>query len=217
MLEFSLTGTQLEITAALVAIAPEVGTVLERIDRGMKRYRKREIRNFEAAFLYVLAKQYDYDGAEMFEIGTCYGWSTLVMAHAAPRAHIVTCTPNASHIEAARLNFAAYPRLEVRPARSVDLLADYRGPALDLLFVDGDHKAVAQDIPWYNRLKTGGLMVHHDYSAADALERPCRWVWDALNEFAERMHPFDVMIMDDNRTGMAGWYRREGETWLTKT
>jgi predicted O-methyltransferase YrrM len=215
MLELNVHGTQLEIAAYLASLAPEVGHVLEEIDATMtRRYHKREIRNHEAALLYVLAKQYNQPGAEIVEIGTCYGWSALVMAHAAPQAHIITCTPNPSHIEASRQNLAGYPNVELRGMRSTDLLAAYEGPDLDLIFVDGDHKIVRDDLPWWNWLKVDGLMIHHDYSQADAPYRPCRWVWDALNDLAAALHPFDVLIENEFHEGMAGWYRRDGEEWM---
>jgi predicted O-methyltransferase YrrM len=217
MLTLQLTGTNLEIAASMVAFDPDLGHILERVNLGMtKRYLKREIMPYEAACLYALARQFDRPGAEFFEIGTCYGWSALVMAAGAPHAHIATCTPNPSHIEAATANFAGHPNLELRPARSQDLLTDYRGPLLDMLFIDGDHNAVIHDMPWWNWLKVGGLMVHHDYCPADAPIRPCRPVYDCLNEWAAKTHPFDVLIVNHEQAGLAGWYRREGEVWPTK-
>jgi predicted O-methyltransferase YrrM len=216
MLTFDVQGTGLEIAAYMSNLHPEIGDVLERITHSMTRYTKREIRGYEAATLYALAKQFDLDSAEIFEIGACYGWSASVMANAAPRAHIVTCTPNPVHVVYARENLKPYPRVEVREARSVDLLNAYHGPLLDMLFIDGDHEAVADDMPWWNWLKPGGLMFHHDYSPADSPLRPCRRVWDVLNGWAEHAHPFDVRIADENREGMAGWYRCEDETWPTR-
>ena len=72
---------------------------------------------------------------------------------------------------------------------------------------------MAEDLPWYNKLKVGGLMIHHDYCPADAPVRPCRWVYETVNAFSTRLHAPDVLMADDTREGMAGHYRREGEVW----
>lgn len=214
MLTLHLKGTDLEIAAEMARLQPEVGFVLDEIRRGMAHNIKREIRGFEAAVLYVLAKQFDYDGAEIVEIGTCYGWSASVMARAAPRAHIQTCTPNHNHAIYARQNTAQYPNVEVLETTSQDWLAGYDGPLLDMIHVDGDHKRVAEDMPWWNWLKVGGLMHHHDYCPDTSPVRPCRWVWNTLNGFSAKLgRGFDVHVEDADGDGVAGWYRREGEEW----
>lgn len=86
-----------------------------------------------------------------------------------------------------------------------------------MVFIDGDHQRVTDDLPFYNKLKVGGLKFHHDYcpSAEEGCTgpRPCRWVYAALNDFADKMHPFDVLLVDHNQEGIAGFYRRQGEVW----
>ena len=209
----TLRGSQAEIMAEAVRRQPTVGVVLDRLQRDLEHYPKREIRQYEAAILFTLAAQYNHAGALIFEIGTCWGWSAAVMSEAAPLARIVTCTPNPNHFKIASRNLVAYPNIEVKGERSVDLLAD---PALDnlsLVFVDGDHQHVRDDLPWFNRLAAGGLMFHHDYSPPWSSPRPCRWVWDTLNEFTAKVHLPDVLIVDENEEGMAGWYRQSGEVW----
>jgi predicted O-methyltransferase YrrM len=100
--------------------------------------------------------------------------------------------------------------------RSVELLESFRDGDIDMVFVDGDHKRVSDDLPWYNKLVVGGLMIHHDYCPAAPLctgPRPCRWVYDAVNDFSRKMHAPDVLMVDHNREGMVGHYRREEEVW----
>ncbi len=209
----TLRGTQTEIMAEAVRRQPTVVAVLDRLQRDLEHYPKREIRQYEAAMLFALAAQYNQAGTTIFEIGTCWGWSAAVMAEAAPLARIVTCTPNPNHFKIASRNLVNYPNIAVRGERSVDLLAEAALDNLSLVFVDGDHQHVRDDLPWFNRLAVGGLMVHHDYCPPWSSPRPCRWIWETLNEFTAKMRPPDVLIVDENEEGMAGWYRRAGEVW----
>ncbi len=195
-------------------VAPEVDEVLDRIRGQMNRYQKREIRLHEAAILYVLTRQFNLSEAHIFEIGTCHGWSASVLAEAAPLAHIVTCTPKRAHVEHARQNLRFYPNVKVVETKSVDLLDLYHGSELDMIFVDGDHDNVADDLPWYNWLRTDGLMLHHDYTPPEAPVRPCRSVWEALNAFQKATHPMDVLLVGQDQEGMAGWYRQKGKGWI---
>ena len=216
MRTLKMTASDAEILADMQRRCKGLAREMELVRKDIPPYPKREIRPYEAGLLYWLARQYNTPGAEIFEIGTCWGWSAAIMAKAAPKAHIVTCTPNPVHVMIARKALAPYTNVEVRDATSVALLTAYQGPQLDMIFVDGAHKEVRDDLPWYNWLKVGGLMIHHDYSPADAPVRPCRWVWDAVNEFAEKTHQPDVLVVDEFSEGMAGFYRREGEEWLTQ-
>lgn len=213
MITLDLHGPVADLWAGLEHYVPEVRARLAHIHDGMEHYPKREIRDYEAALLYVMAQQYNQPGANFVEIGTCWGWSAAVMAAAAPQASITTCTPNPNHVKIARRNLARYPQVQVVEARSVELLPEFADNCLALVFVDGDHKAVRDDLPWYNKLMEGGLKIHHDYCPPDTPVRPCRWVWDALNDFGARMHAPDVLLVDADREGMAGWYRRAGEVW----
>ncbi|HML23514.1 MAG TPA: class I SAM-dependent methyltransferase [Aggregatilinea sp.] len=169
---------------------------------------KREIAAYQAAVLYALARQYDYEGAHLLEIGTALGFSASVLAQAAPHAHITTLNPREDESAAARLNLGVFPNVTVVAAASWDYLAHYRLPLLDLVFVDGDHARVRRDLPWWNLLRPGGLMVFHDYSP-EGTYRACPPVFEALNEFAELLgRAFDVLVVDDGGVGMAGFYRR---------
>ena len=214
LLTVNMTGTPNELWQYFVSLAPEIPDVYNQIRAEQNhRYVKRETRIYEAALLYCLAKQYNHPGAQFLEIGMCYGWTAAVMAHAAPDAHIVTMSPNPAHYHYGRDNLTIHPNVEALKEYSEILLSHYDGPELDLVFVDGDHKGALHDVPWFNWLKVGGVMFWHDYCPAGCPIRPCRWVYDAVNMLRDATHEFDVFIADDNAEGMAGIYRRKGETW----
>jgi predicted O-methyltransferase YrrM len=217
-LTLNITGTHAELWLHLEAIQPDIRARVNAVRALLSEsYPKRETRDYEAALLYILAMQYDTPGAVIAEVGTCYGWTAAIMQHAAPRARVMTCTPNPNHVIIARRNLAVnFPHIDVLETRSVDWLEHLSDNSLDMVYIDGDHQRIADDLPFYNKLKIGGLKFHHDYCPA-APEctgpRPCRWVYETLNKFADKMHSFDVLMVDHNREGVGGWYRGEGEVW----
>lgn len=177
---------------------------------------RREIYEYQAAALYRLAQTRNRAGAQFLELGTAYGYSAGVMAAAAPLAQIVTLNPHEDEVRAARRNLEGARNVAVVCAYSWDYLARYTGAELDLIFVDGDHKQVKRDLPWWNWLRVGGVMVFHDYSPGQSA-RPCPPVYRALNEFSAwlRREP-DVLIVDDGLAGMAGYTKLEGDPqWQT--
>ena len=207
-------GTDKELWAYFCEMAPEIPDVFTRIrSEQNNRYEKRETRVYEAALLYIMAQQYNRSDAQILEIGMCYGWTAAVMHYGAPLAHILTMSPNPSHYHYGKDNLTIYPNVEARKERSEVLLATYNGPELDMIFVDGDHKAAKVDVPWYNWLKPDGLMIWHDYCPDNCPVRPCRWVYDAVNQLVANTHEPDVFIANDDNEGVLGLYRREGEVW----
>lgn len=217
-LSLNITGTHEELWQQLDAVHPGIKTKVATVYRELgEHYPKRETRDYEAALLYILATQYNYLGALIAEVGTCYGFTAAIMQHAAPRARVMTCTPNPNHVKIARRNLAPnFGAIEVVETTSVNWLQHIGDSSLDMVFIDGDHKAVRDDLPFYNKLKIGGLKFHHDYCPGrpdHTGPRPCRWVYEALNEFADKMHPFDVLMTDDNKEAVGGWYRQEREVW----
>jgi len=217
-LKLNITGAHEELWAQLDEIYPDIQARVYEVRSLLKEsYVKRETRDYEAALLYILATQYNYLGAVIAEVGTCYGFTAAIMQHAAPDARVMTCTPNPNHVKIARNNLIPnFQSITVLETMSVDWLEHIEDNTIDMVFIDGDHKNVRDDLPFYNKLKVGGLKFHHDY-CPDRPEctgpRPCRWVYDALNEFADKMHPFDVLMTDHNREAVGGFYRREGEHW----
>jgi predicted O-methyltransferase YrrM len=163
-----------------------------------------QILPYQAAALCILARQYDREGARLLDIGTAAGYSASVMAQAAPGAEVVTLNPAAHEVEAARRNLERWANARVVRAASWDYLADYRDPHLDMVFVDADHKRVAEDVPWWRWLTEGGLMLFHDYSA-----EACPPVREAVDGMAEALgRGPDILIVDDGGIGMAGFYKR---------
>lgn len=219
MLNVNVRGTHDELWEGLEALYPDVRARVQVVFGLLnEHYPKRETRDYEAALLYIMAAQYNHPCAHIAEVGTCWGWTAAIMQHAAPLARVMTCTPNPNHVIIARRNLAPhFPRVEVYELRSVDWLPLIDEDSLDMVFVDGDHQKVTDDLPFYNKLKVGGLKIHHDYCPDRPLctgPRPCRWVYQALNDFAERLdHAPDVLLVDHNEEGVAGWYRQEGERW----
>lgn len=167
---------------------------------------------YQQAALYRLAQP--YDGGKMLEIGCLRGRSARLLACAAPKAEIVTMSPIREHVEAARTNVQPYP-VTVLQEYSWDFLRrDAR--AWNLIFVDGDHRKVARDMPWFNRLEIGGLMVFHDYTRADDIDahRVYPEICAAVDELGRQLgREPDVRIIDTRGIGMAGFYRQKGERW----
>ena len=164
---------------------------------------------YQMVALFGLATRYNRKGARILEIGTGHGSSAFMISRAASRAAIVTLTVNALEANRARsgLARAGCTNVNIIVERSVEYFK--RGvEAWDAIFVDGNHKHIAADLPWFNRLQVGGFFLCHDYSQDS---NPI--VYTVLNGLADRLgRGFDVSVIDELRLGMAGFYRRDGET-----
>lgn len=166
--------------------------------------------HYQAMALFLLARQYDRKGAHMLDIGTFKGYSAAILAQAAPKAHVLTLNPCGAEVVEARDYLAGFPNIEVQTVASWDLLEIYAGPKFDLVWVDGHHKSVARDVLWWRWLIPGGLMGFHDYCGLES-PSPAR-VHSVLNACREISgQDFDVLIVDDEGVGMAGWYKQMGE------
>jgi predicted O-methyltransferase YrrM len=161
----------------------------------------------QGAALAVLARQFNRAGAHICNIGTSFGYSTALLAEGAPNAKIVTLEPKGPKIEAAQQWLGPYKNVELVPMKSWDYLAENPDVAWDLVFIDGCHVEILRDMPWFNRVKVGGLFMSHDYI-------PDRFpmVVEALNGLREHLkRPFDVSMICSRNRGMVGFYRRRGE------
>jgi predicted O-methyltransferase YrrM len=168
---------------------------------------------YQLMALYGLATRYNIQGASILEIGTGFGASTFMLSKAAPLAMIVSLSASVDETEIAlkSLQAAGCINVQVAVQMSWDRLAQYTGPELDMVFVDGDHLCILRDMPWWNWIKVGGLMCWHDYSP-----RACPPILAAVNAWAKRLgRLLDVFVTDDVGIGFAGMYRHEGETWQT--
>ena len=88
----------------------------------------------------------------------------------------------------------------------------------DMIHVDGDHQRAWEDVAWFNRLKAGGLILFHDYTAKVNTEIAGRkahvQVVAAVDALGKRLGRLpDVLVVDSDGIGMAGYYRGEGERW----
>lgn len=176
---------------------------------------RRELLDYQMAALYYLAQQYDRLDGRLLEIGTGRGASGYMLAKACPCARVASLTVDPAGAATADSLWAMHrlKNIETTVMASWDYLERYQGGPLDLVFVDGDHNRIARDLPWFNHLRPKGLMVFHDYSPADS-PRPSAICHAGLDEMATSLgRPFDVRIVDDTKTGMVGFYRREGESW----
>jgi predicted O-methyltransferase YrrM len=200
------TGTADEIIAQ---VADRHWWVHDALDKAREQvpFIKREILRHEAAVLFALARDYDHDGAQFLEIGTAWGYSAAVMAEAASLATITTLNPKPSEFERAVKHLKPYENVTPKLVHSWDYLEGYAGEALDLIFVDGNHDQVERDLPWWDHLKPGGLMLFHDYSP-DGSGRPCQQVMDKVDAWAASNELEPGVRVEDNRgIGMIGFYR----------
>ena len=173
------------------------------------------LRHYQALALFGLAARFNRSDANILELGTAVGYSASMIAQAAPLAHLVTLNPRQIEIELATKNLRRWPNAKVIMMCSWDYLANYAGPALDMVFVDGAHNQIARDLPWFNHVMAGGLFLCHDYTPEGG-KKPSPIIYAELNKMAAQLgRPFDVSVIDtDSRLeGIAGFYRREGETW----
>jgi predicted O-methyltransferase YrrM len=214
--QFYLTGTAADLIQQMTDQHHELVNLL---------LKAREIRHnkaveeYQAAVLYHLAHHFHQPGGEALEVGTARGYSASLIAQAIAPNILITLNPDVSEAESARRNLKRFGNVLVVYVRSTDFLTldSFTTPeTFDFIFVDGDHKHVRLDFPLFNRLRVGGCIVFHDYSPQDSA-RPCQVVYDALNELQDALgRSFDVLVVDDQHVGMAGFVRREGETYAAQ-
>jgi len=139
----------------------------------------------------------------ILEIGTRFGHSASIIAQTAPLAAIITLEPYEERVLEAWKNLAPYPNVTVVNGKSWEYLRDYNGPEFDAVFVDGNHRYVSHDAPWYHLLKPDGIILFHDWSSWG-----CWHVVETIEMMSRELkrRP-DIEIMDTNQKGMAGFYR----------
>jgi len=193
------------LLARYLKLSPGAGKAIARSSTISK-----QIEIYEAAALYSLMSQYNKKGNTILEIGSAAGYSASIIAQAAPLAKIITLEASDNRSRRARKNLVPFANIEVREGISWEVLAGYTGPLLAAIFVDGDHLHASRDIPWYNWLKEGGLILFHDYTPIGS------WpVVAAIQTMADQFgrRP-DVEILEERGIGMAGFYRKEDSCLL---
>jgi hypothetical protein len=132
------------------------------------------------------------------------------MADAAPRARIDTLNPVAHEFRVTARRLRPWRNVRCYPVASWDLLPNLvPGVLFDLVFVDGDHKQFARDLPWWDRVKVGGLFVCHDDN--DWQSPHVKAGLDALAAKLGRQRDVEVRDTDRVGRGLSGFYRREGD------
>lgn len=197
---------KLNITDTPEAIIKLVGVTHENIDEVLHKSshdipnRSHAIEPYQAAVLYLLAAQYNKPRVQLLEIGTRFGYSASILAQACPKAKITTVDAEESSRSAARENLKAYKNVTCVKSKSWNWLEQVEDDSLSFIFVDGDHEEVARDLAWWAKLKSGGLMLFHDYT-------PSRFprVVTAVHQLTTT--PDVVVIQIESDKGMAGVYK----------
>lgn len=161
---------------------------------------------YQALALFHLTQPYNKPGTRVLEIGTFHGYSTAIMAQAMPLAEIITLNPSTTECKTARKNLEQWSNVTVIEAVSWEYLATYdeQDEPFSVIFVDGDHNRIGRDMPWWDHLAHSGLMLFHDYSPLVS-----GVVYATVNRFVDSLgRQLDIMLMDDDKLGMAGIYKR---------
>lgn len=110
-------------------------------------------------------------GKICLEIGSAYGYSTVIMTHAYGGAeHVVAVDPHRDlgSLDAMQANLEAYhvaDQVTILQATSQEVLPFVKGP-FEFVFIDGDHSqaAVNWDLGWARaNIVPGGVIAVHDY------------------------------------------------------
>lgn len=160
-----------------------------------------EVHNEHCQAIFEMVKLYNSPNARILEIGVKVGFTVAIMAMACPNAKVFGVNPSLKEIAIAKKNLAPYKNVELTCAKSWDYLADCP-LTFDVVFVDGDHNRIAKDLPWWARIKKGGLMLFHDYDYDHS-----RIVYNTLNEFGKQLGRDFDFYMQVNGNGLVGWYK----------
>jgi len=218
-LNVTIRGSEKELMAWAIQYGKHVAEVAVAARKAI-RPGKHEIAEWQAMCLYALAtrvnlavKRMDQRLGFALEIGTALGYSAYFLSRGLPHMFLTTLTPNDGERVAAQRALAPMA-VECLGFKSWDYLKISK-LNYDFVFVDGDHARVAWDLPWFNRLQPGGLIIFHDFSPAGSA-RACPPVFNAVNLMAQQLgREPDVLLMNEQLVGLAGFYRRGGETWQT--
>lgn len=191
-----LVGHPDDLLASILRECPEAANALT-----VSSNIRAQLEMYQGAALFALASS--YNGGNILEIGTFVGYSTSLIAQAAPDAIITTLNPAIHEATGARQSLSSYRNVTVIEQKSWDYLKTYAGPYLNMIFVDGDHKRVERDLPWWNWVVDGGLILFHDYTPHSS-PHVCHGV-DGMSELLGR-EP-DVLLIDINDVGMAGFIK----------
>lgn len=110
----------------------------------------------------ILASQ----SRRILELGTLFGYSSILMARALPSdGHITTLEASSKHAQVARDNFekaGVAGRITVREGRALDLLPSFAGQSFDLVFIDADKAGYPHYLDWALKLSHPGTVIIAD-------------------------------------------------------
>lgn len=137
-------------------------------------------------------------GADVLEIGSAYGYSTIALASVSARVTAVDPHIDLGSLTTFVSNLSAYEvahRVDIRVGYSQDVLpALYaEGCTFDLVWIDGDHQAhaVTHDVQWAVKLlRKEGVLACHDYD-----EDTCPGVRQALDAWKKPPELVDTLAI----------------------
>ena len=116
--------------------------------------------SYQMLALYGLARPFDCAAMSILEIGTGHGTSTYMLSKATPAAQVVSLSLN-KHEAAGAYRFLRLfqcGNVYVLVTRSDRYRLTYTDVLWDMVFVDGDHKHIIGDMPWWNQVRPGGTL-----------------------------------------------------------
>ena len=154
----NLSGTRGDLLRQFLELDPELESVLWKV-----RTIPGSIALWQQAALAYLAKQYNREGAVLLNIGTKYGLSTACLCLGAPKALVHTLEPSPKRSGIAKKRLSRY-NAQVHTIKSWAFLEANPALALDMVFVDGCHRHIQKDLPWFTgRLKSCSEIDLHPY------------------------------------------------------
>jgi hypothetical protein len=91
-------------------------------------------------------------------------------------------------------------RARLHRCLSVEALDRFQPESLDLVYVDGDHRLVEQDVrAWWSKVRRGGMLACHDFLCVNEIDNGWgRYVQPALLGFAEELGRDVYMIVEED-------------------
>lgn len=198
-----------QIETTLLKKHPELPYVFDLV-RERVPFIKREIRDYEAYYLYHVAKMFDKPNVSILEIGTAWGFSCAWIASAAKQANITTLNPKVTEFLYAQKYLERYTNVQALNTASEVYLKQNPNRKFDFVFVDGGHDAIHldNDTKFWDNLNPNGIILYHDYSPVGS-GRPCPTVYNYLNDYRDNVikRDFDFYCISDDNVGVVGWQK----------
>lgn len=134
----------------------------------------------------------------VLEIGTLFGYSTILLARALPLdGRVTSLEVNPKHADLARRNVqraGLADRVEIELGPALESLQNLNGRTFDLVFIDADKPAYPDYLEWALRLTSPG-----DVIVADNVWRRGEVLLDDADEAASAMARFNRLVADNRR------------------